>query len=70
MPYIKTDEIEKLIEIENYLGEKENWSEATCKIWGVIEELLKRHNKNNERAKKYMRKKREEDPQYGRSKKQ
>lgn len=69
MPYIKTDEIEKLIEVENYLGEKENWSDATYKIWSVIEELVKRHNKNNERAKKYMREKREKDPQYGRSKK-
>ena len=69
MPYIKTDEIEKLIEVENYLGEKESWSDATYKIWSVIEELVKRHNKNNKRAKEYMRKKREEDPQYGRSKK-
>ena len=42
MAYIKASEIQKLIEVENYLGEKENWSENTCKIWSVVEELLNR----------------------------
>ncbi len=69
MPYIKIDEIKKLIEVENYLGEKENWSDATFKIWSVNEALLERHYKNNERAKEYMRGKRKINPQYGRSKK-
>ena len=42
MAYIKASEIQKLIEVENYLGEKENWSENTCNIWSVVEELLNR----------------------------
>lgn len=69
MPYIKASEIEKLIEVENYLGEKESWSENTCKLWDVIETLLNRQNKVNKKAKEYMRGKRKENPQYGRSKK-
>lgn len=68
MPYIKIDEIDRLIEVENYLGEKENWSENTYKIWSVIEKLLERSSKTNVRAKEYMREKRKENPQYGRSK--
>lgn len=68
MAYIKVSEIQKLIEVENYLGEKENWSENTYKLWSVVEELLNRQNKTNEKAKEYMRIKREENPQYGRSK--
>ena len=69
MAYIKASEIQKLIEVENYLGEKENWSENTCKLWSVVEELLNRQNKTNEKAKEYMRGKRKDNPQYGRSKK-
>lgn len=68
MPYIKADEIQKLIEVENYLGEKENWSENTYKIWSVVETLLNRQNKVNKKAKEYMRVKRKGNPQYGRSK--
>lgn len=68
MAYIKVSEIQKLIEVENYLGEKENWSENTYKLWSVVEELLNRQNKTNEKAKEYMRIKRKENSQYGRSK--
>lgn len=64
--YIKEEEIETLIEIENYLGEKENWSENTMKIWSVVENLLKRRNKTNEQAKNNMRKYRKENKNYGR----
>lgn len=64
--YITEDEIETLIEIENYLGEKENWSENTTKIWNVVESLMKRRYKTNERAKKNMRKYRKENKNYGR----
>lgn len=68
MAYIKASEIQKLIEVESYLGEKENWSENTYKLWSVVDELLKRQNKTNKKAKEYMRIKRKENPQYGRSK--
>lgn len=68
MAYIKASEIQKLIEVENYLGEKENWSENTCKIWSVVEELLNRQNKTNKKQKEYMRIKRKDNPKYGRSK--
>lgn len=67
MPYIKSSEIKTLIEVENYLGDKENWSENTCKIWEVIDNLLKRQAKDNERVKKIMRQKRATDKNYGRS---
>lgn len=68
MPYIKADEIQQLIEVENYLGEKENWSENTYKLWSVIEKLLSRQKKDAEKMKKFMRVKRKENPQYGRKK--
>lgn len=67
MPYIKSSEIRTLIEVENYLGDKENWSENTCKIWEVIDKLLARQAKDNERVKNIMRQKRAIDKKYGRS---
>lgn len=68
MAYIKVNEIQKLIEVENYLGEKENWSENTYKLWSVVEELVNRQNNANKKAKEYMRIKRKDNPKYGRSK--
>lgn len=67
MPYITMDEIETLIEIENHLGDTENWSIYTTKIWELIEKLLKRHKKENERGKLIMREKRKIDKNYGRN---
>ena len=66
MPLIKASEIETLIEIENHLGETENWSEYTTKLWGLIEELLKRKKKDAEKVKLIMREKRKIDKNYGR----
>jgi hypothetical protein len=66
MPFIKVNEIETLIEIENHLGETENWSEYTTKLWELIEELLKRKNKDAEKVKLIMREKRKIDKNYGR----
>lgn len=68
MPWIKNSEIETLIEIENYLGAKENWSENTEKIWNVIETLIERRKKFAEKQKKVMREKRSIDKKYGRKK--
>lgn len=68
MPYITTGEIQTLIEVENYLGDKENWSENTCKIWQVVETLLARKAKDNEKVKNIMRRKRAIDKNYGRGK--
>lgn len=64
--YITNEEIKTLIEIEGYLGEKENWSEQTCKIWDIVEKLIKRNKKINERAKQNMRRYRKENKNYGR----
>ena len=69
MPYIKVGEIQKLIEIENYLGEKENWSDNTYKVWEIVDGLLNRLHKDNKKAKEYMRAKRKIDKNYGRKKK-
>ncbi len=63
------NEIETLIEIENHLGDTENWSVYTTKIWELIEKLLKRHKKENERGKMIMREKRKIDKNYGRAQK-
>lgn len=68
MPWIKNSEIETLIEIENHLGEKENWSESTEKIWNVIETLIERRKKLAEKQKKVMREKRTINKNYGRKK--
>lgn len=64
--YITEDEIKTLIEIENYLGDKESWSENTMKIWRVIESLVQRRKKTNEQAKNNMRRYRKENKNYGR----
>lgn len=69
MPWINNSEIEKLIEIEAYLGKKENWSENTRKIWDVIETLIERRKKLAEKSKLVMREKRSIDKNYGRKKK-
>ena len=69
MPYITMNEVETLIEIENHLGDTENWSVYTTKIWDLIEKLLKRHKKENERGKLIMREKRKIDKNYGRAQK-
>lgn len=69
MPWINNSEIEKLIEIETYLGEKENWSDNTRKIWDVIETLLERRKKLAEKSKIIMREKRAKNKNYGRKKK-
>lgn len=69
MPYIKVGEIHKLIEIENYLGEKEDWSDNTYKVWEIVDGLLNRLQKDNKKAKEYMRAKRKIDKNYGRKKK-
>ena len=69
MPYIKAEEIETLIEIENYLGDKESWSENTNKIWQVIDNLLERQKKERNRQKNIMRAKRAIDKNYGRKEK-
>lgn len=67
MPLIKASEIEILIEIENHLGETENWSEYTTKLWELIEELLKRKKKDAEKSKLMMREMRKIDKNYGRN---
>ncbi len=68
MPWIKNSEIETLIEVENYLGTKENWSENTEKIWKVVETLMERRKKFAEKQKKVMREKRNVNKNYGRKK--
>lgn len=67
MPFIKADEIKTLIEIENHLGETEDWSEHTTKLWYLIEELLERKKKDAEKSKLIMREKRKIDKNYGRN---
>lgn len=67
MPYISKKQIGILIEVENYLGDKESWSENTTKIWEVIEDLLNKQKKENEQQKLWMRERRKVDPQYGRN---
>lgn len=68
MPLIRMDEIEKLIQVENYLGDKENWSENTTKLWEVIEVLLQRQNKLRNKQRAYMKFKRATDKKYSRKK--
>ena len=68
MPYIRREEIEKLIEIEQYLGDKENWSENTMKIWGVVDSLLQRLQKDREKSRANMARLRATNPKYDRKK--
>lgn len=68
MPYISMKDLEKLMEIENYLGEKENWSKNTKKIWKVIENVLENREKSNKKTYEIIKAKRLTDKNYGRKK--
>lgn len=68
MPYIRSEEIEKLIEIEEYLGDKESWSENTMKIWEVVDSLLQRLQKDREKSRARMAHLRATNPKYDRKK--
>lgn len=75
MPYITNKDVERLIAAETYLWENSDWREnkemerALWNIWKTVENMACKKYRDNKRSKEYMRKKREEDPQYGRSKK-
>ena len=68
MPFIRMDEIEKLIQVENYLGSKEDWSENTTKLWEVVEALLQRQTSVRNKQRVYMQHKRAMDIKYSRKK--
>lgn len=76
MPYIKNEQVQRLIEAENYFWEHSDWkdNEETGKalwyIWQTIEEVLGAKCIENKRSKLYMRAKRKDNPQYGRKKKE
>lgn len=74
MAYISNEEIEKLIEAENYFWEHSDWKKneetehALWNIWSVLESAVKKRDLLNKKQKHYMRGKRKEDKNYGRRK--
>lgn len=76
MPYIKNEQVQRLIEAENYFWEHSDWRDneeaekALWNIWQTIEELGQASFIERKKAKFYMRAKRKDNPQYGRKKKE
>jgi hypothetical protein len=76
MPYIKNEQVQRLLDAESYLWEHSDWRDneeaekALWNIWQTLEEILGAKYIENKRSKLYMRAKRKDNPQYGREKKE
>ena len=76
MPYIKNEQIQRLIKAEHYFWEHSDWEDneetekALWNIWRTVEDVLGAKYIENKRSKLYMRAKRKDNPQYGRKKKE
>ena len=72
MPIITNEQIERLVDAEDYYWKRGTWEEnkeeekALWCIWSVVEELLQKRYKEREKAKLQMRKYRSIDKNYGR----
>ena len=68
--YIKNEELDFLIKLENRLGAEWGWKdEDMWNLWKLNEELLTRRRNQNEYARNFVAHKRETDKSYARSKK-
>lgn len=66
--YINNDDLEFLIELENELGCKEDWSDTVSRLWRLNEKLIKQRKEENKRAREFIAEKRKTDKNYARSK--
>lgn len=66
--YIKNDDLDFLIHLENKLGQLENWSEDTTKLWELVDRLIAQRKSQNEYTRNHIAEKRKIDKNYGRKK--
>ena len=66
--YINNKDLEFLIELENELGCKENWSDRVKKLWELNEKLLKQRGLNNKKTREAIAEKRKTNKDYARPK--
>lgn len=68
MAHLKKDELEFLIQLENELGEEENWSPRVERLWRIVERHLNENKKTNKKTREAIAEKRKTDKNYARSK--
>lgn len=66
--YINNKDLEFLIQLENELGEKENWSSRVEQLWRLNEKLINQRETNNKKTRESIAEKRKTDKNYARSK--
>lgn len=67
--YIKNEDLEFLIHLENRLGETESWSADVYRLWELIERLMIQRDVQRLKTYRTVTMKRKIDKTYGRPKK-
>lgn len=66
--YLKNEDLEFLIELENKLWATEGFTDDVEKLWKLNERLIQKRNQTREKTLNYITEKRKTNPNYGRSK--
>ena len=66
--YINNKDLDFLIELENELGQAENWSNRVKKLWELNTQLIKQREEGNKKARESIAEKRKTDKNYARGK--
>lgn len=66
--YLKNEDLEFLIELENKLWATEGFTDDVEKLWKLNERLIQKRNQTREKTLNYITEKRKSNPNYGRSK--
>lgn len=66
--YLKNEDLDFLIELENKLWTIEGFTDDVEKLWKLNERLIQKRNQTREKTLNYITEKRKSNPNYGRSK--
>lgn len=66
--YINNKDLDFLIELENELGQAENWSNRVKKLWELNAKLIKQREEGNKKTRESIAEKRKTDKNYARGK--
>lgn len=66
--YLKNEDLDFLIELENKLWATEGFTDDVEKLWKLNERLIQKRNQTREKTLNYITEKRKSNPNYGRSK--
>jgi len=65
---IKNEDLIFLIELEDYFGKIEGWTDRTEKLWSLNERLIQQRNTQREKTRIIISERRIHNKNYGRSK--